>query len=243
VKLSRQTKAKEMNCNTKFLDRISPQEKEGLLLNSREISLPTNHQLLFQSDWGSETFLITAGIAKARSLCLDGSEVIISLMGDGALIGDLALLSPQPIRSLDVVALTPLTLLKLRPAALQEAMEGNSKVIHALACLQAQRLIALGNRLILMKEDATTRLLSTLLDLARLHSPEDDHQPAIPAIPQHEIASIAGLSRGTTSTLITKLRSKGTLASNASGELYFASLAPLERRGLLPKPRLEAASR
>lgn len=155
-------------------------------------------------------------------------------MGAGALIGDLALLCPQPIRSLDVVALTPLTLLKLRPAALQEAMEDNCKVMHALACLQAQRLIALGNRLMLMQEDATTRLLSTLLDLARLHGAEDDPQPAIPAIPQHEIASIAGLSRGTTSTLITKLRSKGTLATNASGELHFATLEPLKRRGLLP---------
>jgi CRP-like cAMP-binding protein len=169
--------------------------------------------------------------------------VIISLMGAGALIGDLAFLSPQPVRSLDVVALTPLTLLKLRPAALQEGMDGSSKVIHALACLQADRLIALGNRLMVMQEDATTRLLSTLLDLARLHSPEDDPQPAIPAIPQHEIASIAGLSRGTTSTLITKLRSKGALASNARGELYFPSLAPLERRGLLQKPRSESASR
>lgn len=39
-----------MNYSTNFLDRISSQEKESLLLNSREISLPTNHQLLFQSD-------------------------------------------------------------------------------------------------------------------------------------------------------------------------------------------------
>jgi len=232
-----------MVCQYNFIAQLGEGEKERLLLSSREISLPTNHQLLFQSDWGSQTFLITGGIAKARSLCLAGREVVISLMGAGALIGDLALLSLQPIRSLDVVALTPLTLLKLRPAALPEAMDGNSKVTHALACLQAQRLIALGNRLMLMQEDATTRLLATLWHLARLHSPEDDPQPAIPAIPQHEIASIAGLSRGTTSTLITKLRSKGTLASNARGELQFVTLEPLERRGLLPYPRTNTGTR
>lgn len=121
-------------------------------------------------------------------------------------------------------------------------MEGNSKVNHAIACLQAERLIALGIRLMLMQEDATTRLLSALLDLARLNGPEDDPQQAIPAIPQHEIANIAGLSRGTTSTLMTKLRSNGTLATNASGELRFTMLGPLERRGLLPKSRTQGAS-
>jgi CRP/FNR family cyclic AMP-dependent transcriptional regulator len=222
-----------MVCHYQFLDQLKPAEREHLLLHGRQISIPTNHQLLFQSDWGSEAFVISAGIAKARSLCLDGSEVVISLMGAGALIGDLALLSPQPVRSLDVVALTPLSLLKLRSGAVQEAMEGNPQVMHAIACLQAQRLIALGHRLMLMREDATTRLLSTLLDLARLNGAKDDPKQPIPAIPQQEIATIAGLSRGTTSTLITKLRSQGTLAVNDQGELRFATLVPLERRRLL----------
>jgi CRP-like cAMP-binding protein len=85
----------------------------------------------------------------------------------------------------------------------------------------------------LMHEDATTRLLATLLELARLNGPADDpHQP-IPAISQNEIAVIAGLSRGTTSTLINKLRSNGTLENGVEG-LRFATLAPLQRRGLLP---------
>jgi CRP-like cAMP-binding protein len=154
-------------------------------------------------------------------------------MGSGALIGDLALLSPEPIRSVDVVALTAVSLLKLRDGALKETLESSATALALIAGLQAQRLKVLGERLMLMHEDATTRLLATLLELARLNGPADDpHQP-IPAISQNEIAAIAGLSRGTTSTLINKLRSNGTLENGVEG-LRFATLAPLQRRGLLP---------
>jgi CRP-like cAMP-binding protein len=159
--------------------------------------------------------------------------VVISLMGSGALIGDLALLSPEPIRTVDVVSLTAVTLLKLRDGALKEALENSATALALIAGLQAQRLKVLGERLMLMHEDATTRLLATLLELARLNGSADDpHQP-IPAISQNEIAAIAGLSRGTTSTLINKLRSNGTLENGVEG-LHFATLAPLQRRGLLP---------
>jgi len=218
---------------TKILEALGHDLSERLLRNHRQLAIPANHQLIFQSDWGTETYILVEGIAKARSLTLAGEEVVISLMGSGSLIGDLALLSPEPIRSVDVVALTAVTLLKLRDGALKEALESSATALALIAALQAQRLKVLGERLMLMHEDATTRLLATMLELARLNGPTDDpHQP-IPAISQNEIAVIAGLSRGTTSTLINKLRSNGTLENGVEG-LRFATLAPLQRRGLLP---------
>jgi CRP-like cAMP-binding protein len=132
----------------------------------------------------------------------------------------------------DVLSITPCTLIKLRARALQEAMANSPAFNQALARLQAQRLTALGNRLMLMHEDATTRLLATLLDLACLNGPENDPLQPIPPIAQQEIALIAGLSRGTTSTLINKLRSNGTLQQGEAG-LRFATLTPLQRRNLL----------
>ena len=158
--------------------------------------------------------------------------VVLALMGLGALIGDLALLSPKPIRTVDVVALTAMTLLKLRHGALEEILKTSPAFTQALSYLQVQRLTALGNRLMVMNEDATTRLLATLMELACLCSTEDDPCHPIPAISQQDIATIAGLSRGSTSTLITKLRGNGTLEQTPEG-LRFASLAPLQRRGLL----------
>jgi CRP/FNR family cyclic AMP-dependent transcriptional regulator len=221
-----------MVCQFNLLQELEPDIRQQLLLLHREIQIPANHQLLFQSDWGEDVFVVSQGILKARCLNLQGEESVIALMGNGAMIGDLSLISPKPIRSVDVLSITACTLIKLRARALQEAMANSPAFNQVLARLQAQRLTALGNRLMLMHEDATTRLLATLLDLACLNGPENDPLQPIPPIAQQEIALIAGLSRGTTSTLINKLRSNGTLQQGEAG-LRFATLTPLQRRNLL----------
>jgi len=222
-----------MACKFKLLEELDPEAREQLLAEHREIQIPANHQLLFQSDWGEDVYVVVKGILKARCLNLQGEESVIALMGAGAMIGDLSLISSKPIRSVDVLSITACTLHKLRARALQEAMANSRRFNQVLARLQAQRLTALGNRLMLMHEDATTRLLATLLDLACLNGPGDDPLQPIPAIAQQEIALIAGLSRGTTSTLINKLRSNGTLEQSEAG-LRFSTLTPLRRRNLLP---------
>jgi CRP-like cAMP-binding protein len=218
----------------RILDQLEPETREQLLSGHRSLEIPGGHQLIFQADWGAEVYVVESGLAKARSLSLQGDEVVLALMGTGALIGDLALLSPKPVRTVDVVALTPMRVLKLRQGAVQEAMERSPGFSRAITYLQVQRLCNLGNRMMLLNEDATTRLLYTLHLLAIVNSADGDPCQPLPMLSQQEIASIAGLSRGSTSTLITKLRRNGTLEQTAEG-LRFATLAPLQRRGLLPE--------
>ncbi|MFN7677654.1 MAG: Crp/Fnr family transcriptional regulator [Cyanobacteriota bacterium] len=225
-----------MAIRLKFLDILDSELRQQLLEGNRPLVIPAGHQLLFREDWGEEVFLISEGIAKACSLTSRGDEVVFSLMGEGTMIGDLAVLSTKPIRTVDVVALTSMSLIKLRHRALQDAMESNPPLMRAIAFVQAQRLCALGDRLMLMNEDAQTRLLATLLDLACLNGPKDDPLQFIPPITQQDIAIIAGLSRGTTSTLLNKLRTNGTLKLTENG-LRFANLTPLQKRGLIPEDK------
>jgi CRP/FNR family cyclic AMP-dependent transcriptional regulator len=218
----------------RILEVIPPDLRERLLSDHRLLSVPANHQLMYASDWGEEVYLIEEGIAKARNLNRQGDETVISLMGCGALIGDLAIFSALSLRTVDVVSLTPITFRKLRHRALQEVMDSSAAFLQAIACLQAHRLCTLGERLMLMNEDANTRLLATLSCLARLNGPDDDPFQPIPPISQQEIAVIAGLSRGTASTLINRLRGNGTLEQTDQG-LRFTTLVPLQKRGLLPQ--------
>lgn len=224
-----------MASSYRILDSMDAEMRDRLLRDHRVLAIPANHQLMFESDWGDDVYLISAGIAKTRNLNQQGDETVISLMGPGALIGDLVVFSPRSIRTVDVVSLTPTTLFKLRHRALQEEIDRSPTFLQTLASLQAQRLCSLGERLMLMNEDATTRLLATLSQLARLNGSEDDPSQPIPTISQQEIAVISGLSRGTASTLINKLRSNGTLEQTELG-LRFSKLTPLQRRGLLPDP-------
>ena len=219
----------------RILEQIDPETREQLLAGHRRIEIPAGHQLIFQADWGGEVYVVESGLAKARCLSLQGDEVVLSLMGSGALIGDLALLSPKPVRTVDVVALTAMSVMKLRQGALEEALKHSASFSNAITYLQVQRLCNLGNRLMIMNEDATTRLLYTLQLLASINSPDGDPCHPMPPLSQQEIGNIAGLSRGSTSTLINKLRSNGTLEQTEQG-WRFAKLAPLQRRGLLPEP-------
>ena len=125
-------------------------------------------------------------------------------------------------------------MLKLRQGALKEALKNSEGFSDALSYLQVLRLCNLGNRMMIMNEDATTRLLHTLYLLASLNSPDGNPCHPLPPLPQQEIATIAGLSRGSTSTLITKLRGNGTLEQTEQG-LRLTTMAPLQRRGLLPE--------
>lgn len=95
-----------MACHYKLLDAIDPDTRETLLQSHREIQIPATHQLILQADWGEETYVLIEGILKARCLNAGGDEIVISLMGPGAIVGEVALLSPDPIRTVDVVAVT-----------------------------------------------------------------------------------------------------------------------------------------
>jgi CRP-like cAMP-binding protein len=221
-----------MASHFRLLDALDAPLRECLLAGHREIQIPANHQLIFQSDWGDETYILSNGILKTRCLSPQGDEVVISLMGSGAVIGEVTLLSPKSVRTVDVVSLTAATLLKLRQHAIKQALEESPQLLRAIARLQAQRLTALGDRMMLMNEDATTRLLATLLDLACLNGDHNSPTNPIPPLSQQEIAAISGLSRGTTSTLMTKLRGNGTL-TDGQGGLLLAKMDALKKRNLL----------
>lgn len=205
---------------------------ESLLCEHRTLQVPAQHQLVFEGDWNDGLFLIRSGVVKVRRFTLEGEEVVIALMGAGEMFGELAMLLGNSRRSADVVALTPLEVVKLRWKTVREELDRSTDFALAMARLQARRLLCLGRRFSLRGEDASTRVLATLLELAFCSGYDNDPCGPIPDLKQTEIAVIAGLARGTTSRILTQLRSKGTIVETPEG-LRLANLEPLQRRGLL----------
>ena len=204
----------------------------NLLQEHRTLQMPAQHQLVFEGDWNDGLFLIRSGVVKVRRLTLQGEEVVIALLGAGEMFGELAMLLGNSRRTADVVALTPLELVKLRWMTVQQELDHSTGFALEMARLQARRLLSLGRRFSLRGEDATTRVLATLLELAFCSGYGNDPLAPIPDLKQTEIAAIAGLARGTTSRILTQLRSRGTIVESAEG-LRLANLEPLRRRGLL----------
>ena len=211
---------------------LEPRNLDYLLHDHRILHLPLAHQPILEGDWNEGLFLIRSGVVKVRHITLEGEEVVIALIGPGEIFGELSMLLGHGRRSADVLSLTPLDVVKLRTSAVQSVMESLPSFAMAMARFEAQQLVSLGRRFGLRGEDATTRLLATLLELARCNSHEQDPTGLIPPLSQTEIATIAGLARGTASKLLNQLRSRGVLEATSKG-MRILDFEPLRRRGLM----------
>lgn len=187
---------------------------------------------VMEQDWGESLYLLYSGMAKVRTFTANGDEVVMSVLGEGDVFGELAALDGTP-RSADVVALTPVTVVKLRAAPFAALLRQEAGFALSLAQLEASRLRDLNQRFAIQSGDATTRLLGALVYLARRSSAANDPQSSIPALAQRELGVLAGLARETASRTLSKLRSRGTV-EELDGCLRISDLEPLIKRGLLP---------
>ena len=187
--------------------------------------------IVLEQDWGEGLFVLAAGMAKVRTYTSEGEEVVMSVLAQGEVFGEMAILDGEP-RSADVVALTPLRLLRLRAAPFAALLQREAAFALALARLEAGRLRDLNQRFALQSSDATTRMLAALAYLARKSSPDNNPQARIPALAQRELGLLAGLARETASRTLSKLRSRGTVLE-LEGCLQLVDLQPLIKRGLL----------
>lgn len=188
---------------------------------------------VMEQDWGECLFVLRSGLAKVRSYSAAGDEVVLSVLGEGDVFGEMAVLDDAP-RSADVVALTPVTVLKLRALPFQALVQQQAGFALALAQLEAARLRDLNQRFAIQANDATTRMLHALAYLARRSSVTQDVQAPIPALAQRELGLLAGLARETASRTLSKLRTRGTIECLVDGGWRIADLQPLVKRGLLP---------
>ena len=211
---------------------LSLEDCESLCRDQRHGQMPTGHQLIVEGDWDDGVYLIREGMAKVRHFTLEGDEIVVAVIGAGSILGDMALLIGSGRRTADVVALAPVKVVKLRGSRMRQLLDQHTNFALAMATLQARRLSDLGRRFRCQQEDATTRVLATLLDLAYAVSGNRDPCSPIPSLPQREIATIAGLARGTASSIISKLRARGILIEDAT-TLQIADLEPLKKRGLI----------
>ena len=203
-----------------------------LLDRHRESSHQPDQVIVMEQDWGESVFLLRSGLAKVRTYTTDGDEVVMSLLGAGDVFGEMAALDGAA-RSADVVALTPLSLVKLRAATFAALLAKQAGFALALPRLEAARLRDLNRRFALQSGDATSRLLDALAYLARKNSgPDSDPQSLIPPLAQRELALLAGLARETASRTLSKLRQKNVVAEEEGG-LRLVDLQPLQKRGLL----------
>ena len=170
--------------------------------------------IILAEEEGDTLFIIKDGQVKVSIVSEEGREVILSLLGGGAVFGELSLLDGKP-RSANVVATEDTELLMLRRTDFVQLIYKTPQIATALLAELASRLRKTDRQIEgLALLDVTSRISETLLQLASEQGSESEEGIIIRNRPTHqELANMSGTTRETVSRVLKRLASQGCIIS------------------------------
>ena len=170
--------------------------------------------IILAEEEGDTLFIIKNGQVKVSIVSEEGREVILSLLGGGAVFGELSLLDGKP-RSANVVATEDTELLMLRRTDFIQLIYKTPQIATALLAELASRLRKTDRQIEgLALLDVTSRISETLLQLASEQGNESEEGVTIRNRPTHqELANMSGTTRETVSRVLKRLESQGYIIS------------------------------
>ena len=205
-----------------------------LFTGAKPVRLDANEVLFIAGDPGDGCYRIEDGLLKVTMVSRSGSERILAFLGQGAIVGELAMIDGRP-RSASVVAVREAALSFLSRAAFDVFARKHPEVYQTLVALLASRLretdivIAAGSFLPLKG-----RVAATLLELAENFGQEIGSGRIVirQKIAQSDIAAMAGIARENVSRILNDWKRR-KLVSRLSGYYCLENKAQLEQEAEL----------
>lgn len=169
--------------------------------------------IILAEEQGDTLSIIRSGQVKVSILSEEGREVILTLLGPGAVFGELSLLDGKP-RSANVIATQDTELIMLRRPDFLQLVCRVPQIATALLAELASRLRKTDRQIEgLALLDVTSRISETLLQLAAEHGVETQTGVLIRERPTHQdLANMSGTTRETVSRVLKRLESQGYIA-------------------------------
>jgi CRP/FNR family cyclic AMP-dependent transcriptional regulator len=144
----------------------------------------------------------------------DGREVILSILGQGELFGEMAIFGEQP-RSASVVAVTPADLVMIAKQDFRQIMKDNFEVAWRIMCNLAERLRHADRKIeSLALMDVYGRVARLLLEMAE---ERDGQMIVVRKISKQDIAKMIGASREMVSRVMKDLSVQGLIEEGERG--------------------------
>ncbi len=212
-----------------FLSRLTDAEASSLERRSRRRSYERGATLFREGDAADEVFVVRTGRVKVCSRRA-GREVILAVLDEGALLGELSAVDGVP-RSATVVALEPVEVEVTTHGEFNELLEEHPRLATELLRLVAARLRdASVRQLEFGTMDTLARLCATLIELADRYGQEQADLTEVTApFHQGEIAAWSGMSREAVVKGFRQLRSLGWLTIEGR-TLTLHDVAAIRRR-------------
>ena len=206
--------------DTSFLRRVplfeglTDEDLEAIAKVTVSRSYDKDQIIILAEEEGEALFIIDSGQVKVSIVSEDGREVILALLGDGAVFGELSLLDGKP-RSANVVATENSALYMVRRADFLQLIYKVPKISIALLAELAARLRRTDRKIEgLALLDVTSRISETLLQLATDQGEQREEGIHLPARPTHQqLANMSGTTRETVSRVLKRLESQGYIVT------------------------------
>jgi CRP/FNR family cyclic AMP-dependent transcriptional regulator len=179
----------------------------ALAMACRERSFPAGQTILRQDAIGDTLYVLIEGRVKVVLIGEAGREVILSVLGAGAVFGEMALLDDEP-RSAHVIAMSPVQALTLHRAAFHERLRGSPDLCMALLAALSRRLRRADDRIrALSLLDVNGRVAHLFLQQAA-----EAGSDSFPRRLTHQsMAEMIGASRETVSRTLRHLVDRGVI--------------------------------
>lgn len=189
---------------------LTEQARAEILAEATVKEVKSGGFLMRKGQEGSEVFFLLQGRAKVCRADAKGKEVIIGLLGRGAVIGEIAVLANVP-RTADVVALSRCTLLRLSRDSFLKQVGRHAGLGLALLRSCAVMLGRATERISdLTLSDVRVRIVHVLVEMGALVEEDGEEHLIVRERPTHQtLASMIGASRETVTRALSELEADG----------------------------------
>ena len=196
--------------NVSLFESLNAEELEALAQMTITRTFSKDNVIILAEEEGDALFIIEKGRVKVSIVSEDGREVILSMLGGGAVFGELSLLDGKP-RSANVIATEDTNLVMLRRQDFLQLVYKVPQIPIALLAELASRLRRTDRQIKgLALLDVTSRISETLLQLASDRGVDTETGVLIHNRPTHqELANMSGTTRETVSRVLKRLETQG----------------------------------
>jgi CRP-like cAMP-binding protein len=198
-----------------FLSRLAPDDHQALTRCARRRSFPKGAVLFWEGDPADEVMILVSGRAKAWVGSPDGREVILNMLEEGDVLGELSAVDGEP-RSATVTTLEPVEVLIMVRTAFCDLLSDRPGIALVMLRIVTEKLRASSQRqLEFATVDALGRVCRCVLDLAdRYGEPGVDGRRVQVPFAQHDLAAWTGLSREAVVKGLRSLRELGWIQTS-----------------------------
>ena len=196
-----------------LFEALDDEQLEAIALVTITRSFDKDQVIILAEEEGDALFIISTGQVKVSIVSEDGREVILSLLGAGAVFGELSLLDGKP-RSANVVATADTSLYMVRRSDFLQLVHKVPQIAVGLLAELAARLRKTDRKIEgLALLDVTNRVSETLLSLADEQGSPTPQGVQLQSRPTHQqIANMSGTTRETVSRVLKRLENQGYIS-------------------------------